>query len=111
MASEHDLYSFKTPLQQFIIREDMMSSLMRYLNDGIPTGSFLRAVLAHDLMEACAHADHWNLGQLPAYAAFMYNEIPSICHGSYEIVDRWIELGGLNGKQKQHTANATPESG
>ena len=81
--------------RDYVIRQEMMEALERYLDHGIPTGGFLRAVLAHDLMEACQRSDHWNLPNLPAYAAYMYNEIPSNCHGSYKIVDAWIAQGGL----------------
>jgi hypothetical protein len=83
MATE---YTF----QGYVIRQDMMEALEHYLQKGRPTGGFLRAVLAHDLMAAVQHADRWNLPNLPAYAGYMYNEIPHNCHGSYEIVDRWI---------------------
>jgi len=82
--------------QGYVIREDMMEALRRYVQKGRPTGGFLRAVLAHDLMEAVQRADHWNLANLPAYAAYMYNEIPNNCHGSYKIVDKWIAQDGLS---------------
>lgn len=82
--------------QGYVIRQDMMEALERYLRKGIPTGSFLRALLANDFMEACGRADDLNLANLPAYAAYMYNELPGNCHGSYEIVDAWTKQGGLN---------------
>ena len=81
--------------REFMIRRDMLEALWRYIDKGIPTGDFLRAILAHDLMEACNRADHWNLPNLPAYAAYLYNEVPSVCHGSYEKVDAWIAHSGL----------------
>ena len=77
--------------REFTIRPDMIAALQRYLNEGIPTGGFLRAVLANDFQEIVAHADDDNMKQLPAYAAYVYNEIPHNCHGSYEKVDAWIE--------------------
>ena len=85
----------------YIIRREMIEALERYVQKGIPTGHFLRAVLAHDLMQACQRADHWNLPNLPAYAAYIYNEIPHNCHGSYEIVDRWIAQGGSSRTEKE----------
>jgi hypothetical protein len=85
--------------QEYSIRAEMIAALQRYLNEGTPTGGFLRAVLAHDLAEAAARADIWNMPNLPAYAAYMYNEIPSSCHGSYEIVDAWIAHSGLTSIQ------------
>jgi expansin (peptidoglycan-binding protein) len=76
------------------IRPDMVDALQRYVTKGYRPGSFLTAVLAHDLQEACMRADDDNLANIPAYAAYLYNEIPGNCHGSYTIVDRWVESGG-----------------
>lgn len=76
--------------REFHIRQDMLDALRRYVEDGTPPGGFLRAILANDLMGACAYADDDNMRNLPAYAAYVYNELPSGCHGSHEIVTRWI---------------------
>jgi hypothetical protein len=83
--------------QTYTVREDMVEAIWDYVNYGTPVGSFLYAVLAHDLVRACQHADHWNLPNLPAYAHFLYWEVPSPCHGSYSAVDAWIEKGGAKG--------------
>jgi hypothetical protein len=65
-------------------------SLRRYADHGIPTGDCLRAVLANDLMAAFSRADD-NTGRYMAeIVAYVYNQLPSNCHGSYEIVDAWL---------------------
>ena len=80
--------------RDYYIPERMLPALHRYVERGIRPGNFLEGVLAHDLMEACQRADDENINQLPAYAAYMYNELPSDCHGSYTIVERWVARGG-----------------
>ena len=42
------------------INPDTIQSLRRYADQGIPTGGFLQAVLANDLMEAVGRADEAN---------------------------------------------------
>ena len=73
------------------IKPETIASLRRYADHGIPTGNFLRAVLANDLMEAMGRADAENRAAIWHICGYVYNEIPSPCHGSYEIVDAWIE--------------------
>ena len=82
------MYEFR----EWVIREDMIAALDRYQLHHLPPGGFLTAVLAHDLMEAVKRADDDNIRQLPAYAAYMYNHMPSACHGSYEAVKAWTLL-------------------
>ena len=65
-------------------------ALDRYAQEHIPTGGFLRAALANDFMEAVGRADHINLQSLHDIARYIYNNMPSTCHGSYDIVDAWL---------------------
>jgi hypothetical protein len=83
-----------------LVNLDMIDALERYINYGIPTGSFLRAVLAHDLFESFSRADIWNQQLMYNTVKYIYNHVPSICHGSYEKVDEWIANGGFNGMKK-----------
>lgn len=70
---------------------EIRETLARYVRDGVPTGGFCRAVLAHDLFEAVGRADHINLPALPHIVMYIYNELPATCHGSYGIVDKWLD--------------------
>ena len=74
-----------------MIPELVKESLDRYAKDKIPTGDFLRACLANDLMEAVGRADIINMRHLQDIASYIYNEIPSSCHGSYDIVREWLK--------------------
>lgn len=70
----------------------VIDTLVWYALEGRPTGGFLRAFLANDLMEAIGRADFEMQFRLAEIAKFVYNEIPGgrTCHGSYEIYDKWI---------------------
>lgn len=73
-----------------LIRPEIRESLDRYVNDGIPTGGFLEAVIANDLMDAVGRADRENLHAIAAIAAYVYNDMPGDCHGSREVYDQWL---------------------
>lgn len=80
------------PWEYHKIRPDIKQSLDGYASGERPfIGDFLRAVLAHDLFESVGRADQDNLEALPAIVGYIYNMLPGNCHGSYEIVDAWIE--------------------
>lgn len=83
-------YSYRS----FYIPERMMDGLVRFIQQGIEPGSFLLAVLSNDLVGACGQADEENLMNLPAYVAYLYNEVPSRCWGSPEKVQAWIKQRG-----------------
>lgn len=67
----------------------MHGGLLRYLQQGILPGSFLKAIICNDLREACSQADDENLFILPVYVSFFYNETPSTCWGSKEKMEAW----------------------
>lgn len=68
----------------------MLESLQWYVTDGRRPGHFLTAVLSNDLKNACARADDVNIALLPVYVAYLYNDAPANCWGSYAMVDAWI---------------------
>ena len=76
---------------EWILEPDDLDSITLYVEHGCPPGGFLSAVLANDFMEAVGRADSQNIHRLAAWAAYVYNEIPSSCHGSYEAVRAWTE--------------------
>lgn len=77
--------------QDFYIPERMMPSIKRYVEEGVKPGDFLTAVIENDLSEACGRADDENMRNLPAYAAYFYNETPGGCWGSKLAMTLWIE--------------------
>jgi hypothetical protein len=72
--------------------KQMEPSVRLYVEEGIPPGSFLKAVLANDFMRAVSRADSSNGELLREWAMFVYNYLPTDCWGSYEIVDGWRGL-------------------
>lgn len=73
------------------IRPNMLDSLYRYIEDGCPTGDFLRAVLSNDLKESFGRADEQNRETLFDIVSFLYNEAPAPCWGSPDLVKAWLE--------------------
>ena len=71
--------------------DDVKESIDHYVQDGVPTGDFLRAVLANDLMESFGRADVNNRDALFDICSYIYNFTPMACRGSYQKVDAWIE--------------------
>ena len=76
--------------RQWRIRPQMVRALESYRDVHLPTGDFLRAIITNDFMRAAQHADDDNLANLPAYAAYVYNELPYNIHGSQEAYDAHI---------------------
>lgn len=86
------MYSF----QEFYIPDRMMPGIRRYIEEKIPPGDFLTAVIQNDLSEACGRADDENMRNLPAYAAYFYNNAPMSCWGSKEKMKAWLESKKVN---------------
>ncbi len=82
--------------QEFYIPDRMMPSLRRYIEEKIQPGDFLTAVIQNNLSEACSRADDENMRNLPAYAAYLYNEAPAVCWGSKEKMEKWLATKGQN---------------
>jgi len=83
-------YSIAIVGQTYTIRAEMVSALDRYIEEGLPPGEFLKAILENDFVGATVKADADNFANLPAYANFLYFEVPSAAWGSKEQVERWI---------------------
>lgn len=65
-------------------------SIARYVDHGIPTGDFLRAVLANDLEGAFARADVATARVMPAIVSWVYNRVPRDRCGNYAVVDSYV---------------------
>jgi len=72
------------------IPDYMVPGLVRYFVNYIDPGSFLRAVLSNDLLEACKCADENNLTRIHVYAAYLYQLAPIGSYGSPEAVRAWL---------------------
>lgn len=65
-------------------------SLDDYAKHGIPTGDFLRAVLAGDLFAAFHRADPQSTAAIAAIVWYVQNRLPRGCYGSEAAVEAWI---------------------
>jgi len=78
------------PTEYEKVSQGVINSLMLYLEQGIPTGGFLRAVLENNLMLASALADDYNHLTLSNIALFIYYYFPLDSYGSVKKVDKWL---------------------
>ncbi len=73
--------------------EHMQESARLWAEQGLPhphlLGSFMRAVLMSDLVEAFACADEGNATAMRAWAMWLYNDCPSPAWGNAEKLDAW----------------------
>jgi hypothetical protein len=69
----------------------VLVSLRRYATEHVPTGGFLRHVLANDLQGAVARADEANMANLRGILEYVYNAMPSTCWGTWEKVTAWTQ--------------------
>lgn len=74
-----------------------------YVEHGIVTGSFLRAVLENNLVNAYANADMTNTARMRDWAQWLYSEAPAPCWGSHREVGEWVAHQGIAGwKEEEH---------
>jgi len=85
-----------------LIPEHMREGMRRYLEEGIEPGSFLRAVLENNFVQACAQADSINSAWLFKWAEFLWWEMPGGSWGSPEKVQAWM-------KSRQEKPAALPD--
>lgn len=73
------------------IAPTIMLGIKRYVEEGVPNGSFLTAVFENNLMEAFMNADEYNIETMFHIVGYIYNEVPSNLWGSREKVRLWIQ--------------------
>lgn len=79
-----------------MLPEHMRSAMRLYIEQHIPPGGFLTAVLSNKLVESFAKADQINQENMLNFVMFLYNEAPSECWGSEEKVDQWLNRGNTH---------------
>lgn len=77
--------------------EHMRDAARLYIEQGIPPGSFLQAVICNDLYAAFAKADHENRKAMLAWVRFFHFEAPAECFGTRADMQAWIARGGMQG--------------
>lgn len=83
----------------------MHEGIVAYIESGRPVGDFLRSVLENDLRGACAHADDFNIRNIPATVAFLYNYAPSECWGDPAKVSAWVRRHSEERRRKELSAH------
>jgi hypothetical protein len=87
----------------------MADEIRRYVERGVPPGSFLTALLSNDLKEAFRMADDSNAKAMRAWVVWMVSEMPWKSQGSPERVAAWIARGGLSGGARLQADEEEPE--
>jgi hypothetical protein len=67
----------------------MEGGVIRFIEQGVLPGDFLRAVLSNDLRGAVDQADSVNFFCIPVYIGYFYNNVPSTCWGTKERMLEW----------------------
>ena len=79
---------------QEVINPRLLTALERYVVDGKPSGSFMRAFIAGDLHAAFRRADLESSRCMKAMHMFLVNYAPADCYGTQENYRRWLAEGG-----------------
>ena len=87
----HDEEQLEEGITLFSIPPHMHNAIRGYVLDHRPVGGFLSSVLRNDLTTAAFTADAENEIALGRWAKFIYNHVPSGCHGSPEKVKAWLK--------------------
>lgn len=95
---------YREYLRMSDVPSQLHDGLVNYLAYGIPTGSFLHAVLTNDLVGAVSRADERSAEGLVALVRFLYNMAPAVAWGSDENVALWIEARRKEREQAQVSA-------
>jgi hypothetical protein len=82
--------------------KELIESLERYAQHGIPTGGFLQAVLCNDLYQAVLRADAENSARLRDVVVHVIHAMPAESWGSPEKVGAWIEKHERMRKEAKH---------
>ena len=75
-----------------LIENRFKASIDRWVSDGVPTGGFLEAVLSNNLKQSIGLGDDSAIDNLPHIVAYLYNDCPFDCWGSYEKLRNWRGL-------------------
>ena len=73
------------------IPKRMQDALLRYVDDGVESGSFLQAVVENNLRDAIGNADSENLPLLHLYVSWFYNIAPAGCWGGVKQRATWLK--------------------
>jgi hypothetical protein len=67
---------------------EIVESFMRYIEEGVPLGDFLEAVVRDKLIDSFGRADQTNIRLMPHIAAWVYQFMPI----SARQYDQWLKM-------------------
>lgn len=89
------------------VPDHCVDGLIEFVVVGRPTGSFLEAVIANDLMDALGRADVANRSKLFEIGAWLRNHAPGGCYGSRKAYQQWVAAGGIYGRPNRPRREAS----
>jgi len=82
----------------------MQEGMKLYIEQGIPPGSFLEAIITNNFVGAFERADDINKFALEKYAQFLICEAPRGCWGSITVMNAWIQYKGFSELREKTSA-------
>lgn len=95
---------------RYDLAPNLADNLERYIEHGVPTGSFLRALLENNLRESCWRADKANRLLLWEYVCWLHHYAPQDCWGSPEKVKAWLRQWTGAGERREPEPDRTAEA-
>ena len=96
--TEHETQLYHT-LAQFDVPSHMRQGLVMYVTRGIRPGRLMEAFLKNDLYGVISRADAINRRRLYEIGVWIHSCAPVLSWGDAETVERWIERGGMAGRE------------
>ena len=94
-------YTIKIKETEYTIDDKTIEELERYVHYGEIPGDFLCAILRNNFADVVTLADGHNLQNLPAFAKYLWWEIPGSSWGSTEKILKWCAHDGMSGYGKK----------
>ena len=105
-AVQHWRSRVESAIRAVSVSDACAQSVCNFLCEGIPPGSFVRAVLSNNLIAAVRCADKGNQALLSLFVNALMMELTGQCWGSEKIVDEWMAKGGLRGWYRAENEDA-----
>lgn len=74
---------------EYGLPDDMLDSMLNWIEHGIMPADFLCAVLSNDLHQAASRADDINIYKFREYNRWLYNYAPAFCWRSQQNFETW----------------------
>lgn len=92
-----------TPVDEEVylgVPPNIRGGLVRYVDNGLATGSFLTAVLTNNLLKAFATADSTSREAIATIVMFVEHTVPHVCRGTKNDFTSWIMMSDNDRKRQ-----------